>query len=80
MDDMYVFLDVDGVLNCHLTRDRTPNGYVGLDESKIELLAAFVRETGAKVVLNAVAKGKQIGRPRKSIETIPDKFWKYRKM
>lgn len=29
---------------------------------------------------NAAAKGKQIGRPRTSIETIPDKFWKYRKM
>ena len=29
---------------------------------------------------NAAAKGKQIGRPRTSIDTIPDKFWKYRKM
>ena len=60
MDDMYVFLDVDGVLNCHLTRDRTPNGYVGLDESKIELLAAFVRETGAKVVLNSTWKDQDL--------------------
>ena len=29
---------------------------------------------------NAAAKGKQIGRPRTSVDTIPDKFWKYRKM
>jgi DNA invertase Pin-like site-specific DNA recombinase len=29
---------------------------------------------------NAAAKGKQIGRPKTTMETIPDKFWKYRKM
>jgi len=26
---------------------------------------------------NAAAKGKQIGRPKTTVETIPDKFWKY---
>lgn len=26
---------------------------------------------------NAAAKGKQIGRPKTTMETIPDKFWKY---
>ena len=26
---------------------------------------------------NAVAKGKQIGRPKTTVDTLPDKFWKY---
>lgn len=26
---------------------------------------------------NAAAKGKSLGRPRRTVETIPDKFWKY---
>ena len=29
---------------------------------------------------NAAAKGKQIGRPKTTVETIPDKFWKYHAM
>ncbi len=26
---------------------------------------------------NAAAKGKRIGRPKTTIDTLPDKFWKY---
>ena len=29
---------------------------------------------------NAAAKGKRIGRPKTTVETIPDKFWKYYKL
>ena len=29
---------------------------------------------------NAVAKGKQIGRPKTTVDALPDKFWKYYKM
>jgi DNA invertase Pin-like site-specific DNA recombinase len=29
---------------------------------------------------NAAAKGKRIGRPKTTAETIPDKFWKYHAM
>ena len=29
---------------------------------------------------NAAAKGKKIGRPKTTVESLPDKFWKYRKM
>ena len=29
---------------------------------------------------NAVAKGKQIGRPKTTVDTLPDKFWKYYKL
>ena len=29
---------------------------------------------------NAQAKGKHVGRPRMTVETIPDKFWKYYKL
>ena len=29
---------------------------------------------------NAIAKGKRIGRPRTTFDSIPDKFWKYQKL
>lgn len=29
---------------------------------------------------NAAAKGKQIGRPKTTVDTLPDKFWKYYKL
>ena len=29
---------------------------------------------------NAAAKGKQIGRPKTTVDTLPDKFWKYARM
>jgi len=49
----WVFLDVDGVLNCSATTELSPEGYIGVEDGKIKLLADFVRETGAKVVLTS---------------------------
>ena len=48
-----IFLDIDGVLNCESTKDLTPEGFTGLDEGKIVLLAGLVRDTGAEVVLTS---------------------------
>ena len=31
-------------------------------------------------IKNAAAKGKQLGRPKTTVDSIPDKFWKYWKM
>ena len=45
-----IFLDVDGVLNCSSTRD-VLNGYVGIEDRKVELLKQIVDATKAKIVL-----------------------------
>lgn len=34
-----VFLDVDGVLNTKTTCRRTPDGYTGIDDARVEILA-----------------------------------------
>lgn len=52
----WLFLDVDGVLNNESTKDLTPEGFRGLDEDKIVLLAGFVHEIGARVVLTSTWK------------------------
>jgi hypothetical protein len=56
----WVFLDVDGVLNDYSTKDRTPNGFVGLDDDKIALLAGFVHEVGADIVLTSTWKDQNL--------------------
>lgn len=60
MGAVWVFLDVDGVLNDDRTEDRTPNGFAGLDEDKVALLADFVHEVGAKVVLTSTWKDRDL--------------------
>ena len=54
--EVWVFLDVDGVLNCDRTKNRTPNGFTGLDEEKLCRLAAFVHGIGARVALTSTWK------------------------
>lgn len=49
----WIFLDVDGVLNCNSTTELTPAGFTGVEDEKISLLAELVRETSAKVVLTS---------------------------
>lgn len=46
-----IFLDVDGVLNDGATEDRTPDGFVGLNDAMISNLKRIVKETNAKIVL-----------------------------
>lgn len=45
-----IFLDVDGVLNCHSTKDRCGQ-YIGIEDSKVKLLKEIVDWTNAKLVL-----------------------------
>lgn len=45
-----IFLDVDGVLNCHSTKDCC-GIYRGIEDKKVNLLKEIVDATGAKVVL-----------------------------
>lgn len=54
LKEFVIFLDVDGVLNCHKTQDRIPNnGCIGLDEDKCQLLRDIVNRTNAKIVLSS---------------------------
>ena len=47
-----IFLDVDGVLNDATTKD-VINGYIGLDESKIDGLKKIIDATNADIVLSS---------------------------
>lgn len=41
-----VFLDVDGVLNSRTTVQRTPEGYQGIDDARVELLSNVIKSMG----------------------------------
>ena len=45
-----IFLDVDGVLNCSITRDKCGQ-YIGIEDQKVKLLKELVDKTDAKIVL-----------------------------
>jgi len=62
MNNVTIYLDVDGVLNCESTKDVTPEGFRGLDAEKIVLFAGFVHEIGAKarVVLTSTWKDQSL--------------------
>ena len=52
---IYIFLDVDGVLNC----DTTPeccDGWLGVEASKIKILKYIVDMTGAEIILTSTWK------------------------
>lgn len=49
-----IFLDVDGVLNDRHTLEREPTtGYIGVDETKCQLLSEIVQKTGCRIVLSS---------------------------
>lgn len=41
-----VFLDVDGVLNTRTTVQRTPEGYTGIDDARVKVLASTIQKYG----------------------------------
>lgn len=47
-----IFVDVDGVMNCITTKAKI-EGYIFVDDEKIELLKEIIDRTGAKVVLSS---------------------------
>lgn len=49
-----VFLDVDGVLNTRTTCQKTPDGYTGIDDARVAVLAnAIERYGGGDIVLSS---------------------------
>lgn len=49
----YIFLDVDGVLNCDSTKALSPNGYVGISDKLVKRLKKILDSTNAKIVLSS---------------------------
>ena len=41
-----VFLDIDGVLNTRTTVKRTPDGYIGIDDARVKILASAIEKCG----------------------------------
>lgn len=52
----FIFLDIDGVLNCSDTKVKSPTGCIGIDSAKVSLLKQIVKETGAKIILTSTWK------------------------
>ena len=52
---IYLFLDVDGVLNCDSTKERCM-GFLGIEPGKVKLLKYIVDMTGAEIVLTSTWK------------------------
>ncbi len=41
-----IFLDIDGVLNTRNTVERTPDGYTGIDDARVAILAKAIKKYG----------------------------------
>ena len=41
-----IFLDVDGVLNTTTTVQRTPDGYKGIDDARVNILSNVIQKYG----------------------------------
>ena len=48
----FIFLDIDGVVNCNTTKERCGD-VVGVEQEKIALVKQIVDATGAKIVLSS---------------------------
>ena len=48
-----IFLDVDGVLNCVKTTEKTPSGCTGIESELVRNLAKIVNETKAILILTS---------------------------
>lgn len=49
-----IFLDIDGVLNTTTTVQKTPDGYTGIDDARVEVLAKTIEKIGgADLVLSS---------------------------
>ena len=49
-----VFLDIDGVLNTRTTCERSPEGYHGIDDARVDILSKVLKKYGnADIVLSS---------------------------
>lgn len=53
-----IFLDIDGVLNCHHTKERAPSGVIGIENEKVRLLKQIVEpEEDRHIILTSSWQG-----------------------
>ena len=48
-----LFLDVDGVLNCQTTTERSPSGMIGIGNVQLNFLKELIDETNSLIVLSS---------------------------
>ena len=48
-----LFLDVDGVLNCHTTTETSPSGMIGVGDVQLNFLKELIDETNSLIVLSS---------------------------
>ena len=48
-----LFLDVDGVLNCQTTTERSPSGMIGIGDVQLNFLKELIDETNSLIVLSS---------------------------
>lgn len=48
-----LFLDIDGVLNNIDTKEKTPRGFLGIEDEKLEILKGITEKAGAGIVLSS---------------------------
>ena len=48
-----LFLDVDGVLNCHTTTETSPSGMIGIGDVQLNFLKELIDETNSLIVLSS---------------------------
>lgn len=51
-----VFLDIDGVLNCHSTHEKTPDGYTGIEDKKVAILKELTDAVNGEIILTSTWK------------------------
>lgn len=81
VNDKIIFLDIDNVLNNDATEEKTPVGFVGIDDYLVERLAQIVKATDAKIVLVSTWKDDFIigeaFQPDKDCQYLYNKLKKY---
>lgn len=48
-----LFLDVDGVLNCYTTTEKSPSGMIGIGNVQLNFLKELIDETDSLIVLSS---------------------------
>ena len=71
------FLDVDGVLNSSSTTELSPEGYIGVDNDKIAILAKIVESLNMKIVLSSDWKLSFTTKKDKDADYLKEKLQNY---
>lgn len=60
-----LFIDIDGVLNCLSTKERSPDGFIGVDPRKVHILKEMADAIDADIVLSSSWKSEWSKDPEK---------------